>query len=129
MTIHIFQSIITFVTFVLLGAPYSEQPVEKCLVEKKYDEKVLKKQYLEFIDSLNYLDVVVDYRKAVKDLLSDNTERQIAAIKTLSQTNQPNVIPWMVPFLDSNDIYLRLAAANSIEQIVTWWALELWQLS
>ncbi len=121
MTTYIFQSIITLA---LIGSLNCNQPVEKSLALRKYDEKVLRKQYLEFIDTLNYLDVVIDYRKAVEDLLSDNPERQIVAIKTLGETNQPNIIPWMIPFLDSKDSNLRIYAVLSIEKIVSSWALK-----
>lgn len=90
---------------------------------RKYDEAVLKKQYQEFISSLDYVAVAKDYPKLVKDLLSADSPCQMTAIRTLAMTGDPRIIPWIVPFLDGEDRSLGIGAGSCIEKIVSTYVL------
>jgi len=90
----------------------------------KYNEAELKKRYDAFLLDLDYVQVAADYPKAVKDLLSGDAERQAKAIETLSATGEPCVLPWIVPFLDSESSSLRICAGYSIERVISGCALK-----
>lgn len=89
----------------------------------RHDEAALKKRYVEFVSSLDYVAVARDYRKAVENLLSGDPERQTVALRTLSETGEPRVIPWMVPFLDTEDRTVRVWAGVSIQKVISTCAL------
>jgi hypothetical protein len=85
----------------------------------KYDETELKKQYDAFLLNLDYVKIANDYPKTIKDLLSDVPDRQAKALRELSETSEPSVIPWILPFLDSEDGLLKISAGSSIEKVVS----------
>ncbi len=103
--------------------PKAVQRDQKAL-PPKYDEADLKKRYEAFLLDLDYVKVAADYPKAVKDLLSANSARQIAAVQMLGDTGDPAVIPWLVPLLDSEEASLRIWAGSSIDKVISACALK-----
>ncbi len=94
------------------------------LPPEKYSRAELKKQYDDFLPDLEYLEVAKDFPKSVTDLLSDDGQRQRSAMMTLGASGKPYVIPWLVPFLDSNKKDIRIWAGASISKVVEIWALQ-----
>jgi hypothetical protein len=97
---------------------------EQKALPPKYDEADLKKCYDNFLLELNYVQVATDHPKVIKDLLSGDSARQLTAVKTLGETAAPVVIPWLVPFLDSEDVSLRIWAGSSIDKVISAGALK-----
>jgi hypothetical protein len=97
---------------------------EQKALPPKYDEADLKRRYEAFLLELDYVKVATDYPKAVKDLLSANSARQVAAVQMLGDTSEVAVIPWLVPLLDSEDSSLRIWAGSSIEEVISACALK-----
>ncbi len=95
----------------------------------KYDECEIKSRYDQFLLELDYVAVATDYPKVIKDLLSGNSDRQITAVKMLSESADPRVIPWLVPFLDAEDSSLRIWAGCSIYKVIASWAYKRRDLS
>ena len=87
-------------------------------LETKYDEAELKITYTNFIDSLDPLIIVSNYPKVIKNLLSVNYENQILGIRSLKETQEIEIIPWLIPFLDSKDNYVRIEALMAISNLV-----------
>lgn len=81
-----------------------------------YDEAALRQRYQRWVAELNTTRVATDYPKAVRDLVSGDGEKQASALKTLAATDELEVIPWLVLFLDHPT--LRGDAALGIEQVV-----------
>jgi hypothetical protein len=98
--------------------PATRQQEQKAL-PPKYDEAELKRRYEAFLLELDYVKVATDYPKAVKDLLSANSARQVAAVQLLGDTADPAVIPWLVPLLDAEDASLRIWAGSSIDKVIS----------
>lgn len=84
----------------------------------KYNEADLKKRYEALLTELDFVKVANDYPKAIKDLLGGDSEKQVIAVKMLGESGEPKVIPWLVPFLDSEDTPLRIWAGASIQRII-----------
>jgi hypothetical protein len=84
----------------------------------KYDEQDIKNRYDKFLLELDYVTVASDHPKAIKDLLSGNLERQVAAVKMLGESGDPRVIPWLVSALDAEDASLRIWAGSSIDKVI-----------
>ena len=103
--------------------PATGQQGQKAL-PPKYDEADLKKRYEAFLLELDYVKVATDYPKAVKDLLSGNSARQVAAVQILGDTGEVAVIPWLVPLLDSEDPSLRIWAGGSLDKVISACALK-----
>ena len=97
---------------------------EQKFLESKYDEAELKITYTNFIDSLNPVIFIRDYPKAIKNLLSANYENQILGIRTLKETQEIEIIPWLIPFLDSKDNYVRTEALMAISNLVVYHTLK-----
>ncbi len=85
----------------------------------KYNEAVLKKGFDAFMESVDMLAVSKDYPKAVRKLLSGDPEKQIEAVKTLAETGEIEVIPWLLPFLESENNDLRIWTGASLDTIVS----------
>ena len=83
-----------------------------------FDEETLKQKYDTFIESLDHKQIAKDYPKAVQNLDSTDPKEQIAAIKTLAATGEVEVIPWLVPFLDSDDHSVRIYAGQALNAVV-----------
>ena len=90
----------------------------------KYDEVVLKRDFDAFMESLDMLTVCEDYPKAVRKLLSGNPEKQFQAVKTLAETGEIEVIPWLLLFLDAEDKNLRIWTGSSLEKLVSSYVLK-----
>jgi hypothetical protein len=93
----------------LLGEQALERPTEAAL----------RTDYERFMHSLDFKQVVKDYPKAIDNLHSEDRSRQIAGLATLGGTRETEVIPWMVPLLDSSDPVVRLQAGHCIQELVT----------
>ena len=65
------------------------------------DEQVLKQRYDALVKSLDNKRIATDYPKAVQKLDSPDSKVRIAGIETLAATGEVEVIPWIVPFVDS----------------------------
>lgn len=89
----------------------------------EYDEMAMQREYRLFVSSLDYMAAVKDYPKAIKDLFSGDSQNQETALRILAETCDPRVIPWIVPFLDNEDGYLRALSGYSIEKIVSDYSL------
>lgn len=86
---------------------------------KLYDEKKLKTAYENFTDSLNVISIVHSYPKAIENLLSPTSKKKIIGLKTLAETREIEIIPWVAPLLDSEDTYVRSYASIALEKLVT----------
>ena len=82
------------------------------------NEAALKQRYDAFVQSLDHRRLAEDYLGAVRNLDSTNPRKQIIGIKTLAATEEVKVIPWIVPFLDSQDRHVRIQAGLSLNAIV-----------
>ncbi|MDA3872693.1 MAG: hypothetical protein PF795_01890 [Kiritimatiellae bacterium] len=85
----------------------------------KYDESVLKEQFHEFMAKLDPLIISRDYPGAIRNLLSSDLSEQIVAMKILSETGEVEVIPWLLPFLESENRNLRSSAGLSLNKLVS----------
>ncbi|MHC4574846.1 MAG: HEAT repeat domain-containing protein [Planctomycetota bacterium] len=85
----------------------------------KYDEAVLKHEFYEFIGAMDFLTVTRDYPKAIRKLLSGDPNKQIEAVKTLAETGESEVIPWLLPFLEADSNSLRIWTGASLEKLVS----------
>jgi hypothetical protein len=103
---------------------YNAMAQEQKFLETKYDEAELKITYTNFIDSLNPVIFIRDYPKAIKNLLSANYENQTLGIRTLKETQEIEIIPWLIPFLDSKDNYVRIEALMAISNLVVYHTLK-----
>ena len=103
---------------------YNAVAQEQKFFESKYDEAVLKITYINFIDSLDPLVVVNNYPNAIKDILSANYENKKLGIRTLKETQEIEIIPWLIPFLDSKDNYVRIEALMAISNLVVYHTLK-----
>ena len=103
---------------------YSAVAQEEKFLESKYDEAALKITYINFIDSLTPVKLVNNYPKAIKNLLSANYENQKLGIRTLKETQEIEIIPWLIPFLDSKNSYVRIEAIMAISNLVVYHTLK-----
>jgi len=86
---------------------------------QRHNEKALKQKYDSFVESLDVERISHDYPKAVQNLDSLDSKTQLAGIKTLGATGEVEVLPWLVPFVDSKEHVVRIYAGLSIFQAVT----------
>ena len=84
-----------------------------------HDEAALRQRYDAYIAGLDHATVAADYPKLVQDLTSPDPAIQMTAIRTLGETGDPRVIPWLVPCLDADDGKLRVSAGSAIEKVVS----------
>jgi hypothetical protein len=103
---------------------YNAAAQEQKFMESKYDEAALKITYINFIDSLDPVIFINNYPKAIKNLLSAKYENQKLGIRTLKETQEIEIIPWLIPFLDSKDNYVRIAAMMAISNLVVYYTLK-----
>ncbi len=82
------------------------------------NEASLKQQYDTFVQSLDHRSLAKDYPGAVRNLDSPDPKKQAIGIKTLAATEEPKAIPWIVPFLDSEDRNVRIQAGVSLNALV-----------
>jgi hypothetical protein len=108
----------------LLASFLSTALADQKALPPKYNEADLKTRYDAFLLGLDYVKVATDYPKVIKDLLSGDSARQVTAVKMLGETGEPAVIPWLVPYLDSEDISLRVWASSSIDKVISTCALK-----
>jgi hypothetical protein len=103
---------------------YNAVAQEQKFLESKYDEAALRITYINFIDSLDPLVVVNNYPNAIKNLLSANYENKKLGVRTLKETQEIEIIPWLIPFLDSQDSYVRIEALMAISNLVVYHTLK-----
>ena len=103
---------------------YNAVAQEQKFLESRYDEAALKITYINFIDSLDPVIIVSNYPKAIKNLLSADYENQKLGIRTLKETQEIEIIPWLIPFLDSKDNYVRIEASMAISNLVVYYTLK-----
>jgi len=103
---------------------YNAAAQEQKFMESKYDEAALKITYINFIDSLDPVKFISHYPKAIKNLLSANYENQKLGIRTLKETQEIEIIPWLISFLDSKDNYVRIEAMMAISNLVVYHTLK-----
>lgn len=75
--------------------------------------------YDTLVRSLDHKRIAADYPKAVQNLDSSESKNVIAALRTLGATEEPAVIPWIVPLLDSDDSTVRVWAGLSLYKVVS----------
>ena len=103
---------------------YNAVAQEQKFLESKYDEAELKITYTNFIDSLDPVIFISHYPKAIKNLLSANYENQKLGLRTLKEIQEIEIIPWLIPFLDSKDSYVRIEAVMAISNLVVYHTLK-----
>jgi hypothetical protein len=81
-------------------------------------EAGLEQRYDAFVQSLDHRRLAEDYPGAVRNLDSPDPRKQIVGIKTLAATEEPRAIPWIVPFLDSEDRHVRIYAGQALNALV-----------
>lgn len=89
----------------------------------KYNNAKLEKSCDDFLQSLDPLKITRDYPKVVQNLLSVNPEKQITGLRTLSETKDPSVIPWIIPLLDSDNTNVKVYAGLALEKLVSSYTL------
>ena len=82
------------------------------------DESALKQRYDAFVKSLDHRRLAKDYPGAVRNLDSPDPKMQTVGIKTLAATDEVKAIPWIVPFLDSEDQHVRIHAGLTLNAVV-----------
>lgn len=90
----------------------------------RYKPEVMKLQYEQYLDSLKAFKVMANYPAAVRKILSSNKEKQIAGIKILQETHEPEILPWIATFFQSEDQELKAAAYDALEELITYHALK-----
>jgi hypothetical protein len=104
------KSLIMMLLITLLAAvPVAAAPPNKTALKQAYDA---------FVESLEYRSLAKDYPGAVRNLDSSDPKKQIVGIKTLAATEEVKAIPWIVPFIDSEDRHVRIQAGLSLNGIV-----------
>jgi hypothetical protein len=93
-------------------------PPTAAAVHAGHDEAALKADYEWFVRDLDHRRVAEDYAKAVRNLRSEDRERQRVGLATLAATEEVAVIPWVVPLLDSRHPDVRLAAGLALARLV-----------
>ncbi|MEK6237053.1 MAG: hypothetical protein N2C14_20280, partial [Planctomycetales bacterium] len=78
-----------------------------------------KKAYDQFIRSLDRKRIQRDHGGSIRNLKSDEPGVVTAALRSLSATQNTAAIPWIVPFLDSDDPVVRVWAGSSLERLVS----------
>ncbi len=117
---------ITFFTsliFVFSAIASADEQIATAILPK-YNEIEMEKRCDEFLQSLDPLKFSKDYPSAIQNLLSVNPKKQIIGLKTLSETENPNAIPWIIPFLDSDKINVQVEAGLGLEKLVSSYTLK-----
>lgn len=83
-----------------------------------YSEEELRLEYLEYIESLNAIRILEEFPKAVKYLLSANPIEQRKGISILRESEEQEIIPWLLLMLNSPDQYVQVEAFYALEQLV-----------
>lgn len=118
------RTVIHFLVMCLLTCFFGTALAFQKTLPPKYDEADLKKRYDALLIQLDYVKVAADHPKVIKDLLSGDSAKQVTAVKMLGEAGDPTVIPWLVPFLDSEDTSLRIWAGSSIDNVIATCALK-----
>jgi hypothetical protein len=82
-------------------------------------ETVLRKDYERFLTALDTNKIAKGYPKAIQNLKSADSEIQKIGLATLSASSEVEVIPFIVPFLDSPDSNVRIWAGMYLEKLVS----------
>ena len=90
----------------------------------KYDNAKLEKSCDEFIQTLDAIKIAHDYPKVVQNLLSIDAKKRILGLRTLSETQDLNAIPWIIPLLDSDKGDVKIYAGLALEKLVTSYTLQ-----
>jgi len=102
----------------LLSIPLSAVATASAQTPSDLDEPALRQQYAALVESLDHRRIAKDYPKAVEKLDSPDPQVLIAGIKTLAATEEVEVIPWIVPFVDSKDAQVRIHAGLSLSNLI-----------
>lgn len=106
-------------TCMCIYLPCSRLFAKQMALPPKYDEELLKKDFDAFIESLDSLSISKNYPKAVQKLLSGDPKKQVQGLNTLTATEEIEVIPWLLLFLESPSSNLRIQAGLSLEKLVS----------
>lgn len=82
-------------------------------------EVELRKSYDSFVDSLDTIKIVREYPKAIQNLLSPDPTKKITGLAILSASGEIEVIPWIVPHLDSSNSSVKIWAGSHLEKLVS----------
>lgn len=88
-----------------------------------YLEAQLKVAYERHIDSLNALKISLKYPGAIRLLLSKKIEKQLRGIDMLRATKEVEILPWLVPLVDSENEEVSIQALFAIERLVEYHVL------
>jgi|GEM_PF-3541651 len=102
----------------LLAISISIAVMSTLAMSSEINEAELKKKYEAFAQSLDTARIAKDYPRAVAQLDSDDPDKIVAAMRTLAATEEVEVIPWLVPFLDSDNSSIRLYAGLYLSNVV-----------
>lgn len=89
-----------------------------------YDTEAMKAKFHRFIDSLSAFKIIADYPGAVRKILSSQKEKQLEGLKLLGESHEPEIMPWLVSFMHSEDLDLQWAAYSAMEELITHFALK-----
>lgn len=103
--------------FMLLLVAVLALPKSPLIAETK--ELTAEARYNSFVQGLDTGRIARGYPEAVKKLDSTDPKSQIHGMKTLAATGDIAAIPFIVPFLDSNDSYVRIRAGVALKQLVS----------
>lgn len=106
----------------------SAQVTEECAAPSKnaalYDEAQLKADYDDFLEGINALKIATAYPGAVKLLLSSKPEKQIIGIRMVQATHEIEILPWLVPVVQSSSRRVRIEALLAIGELATHYTLQ-----
>ncbi len=102
----------------LLSIPLSVIATASAEMPSDLDEQALRQRYAALVESLDHRRIAKEYPKAVEKLDSPDPQVLIAGIKTLAATGEIEVIPWIVPFVDSKNGHVRIRAGLGLLSIV-----------
>jgi hypothetical protein len=83
------------------------------------DEEPLRQKFEAFIQSLDSIRIAKDYPKAIRNLQSTEPQKQILGIRALAASEELETVPWILPFLNSQEAYVQLEAGIAFNHLVS----------
>lgn len=83
-----------------------------------YNEDSLHAVYTVFMQNLHPERMMQDYPRAIQLLLSTESQDQIQGISILRETEDSNILPWMIMMMNSSNRNVKVEAFYAIEQLV-----------
>jgi hypothetical protein len=126
--ITVFVAYMLYIPVISLASNSTSQ---QSLPLPKYNETKMQERCAKFLQSLNPMQVARDYPKAIENLFSFDQTKMNIGLKTLKETNDPNVIPWIILLLDYNDdlerqhpIPVKIQASVTLRDLISSYTLK-----